>query len=85
MNGDPERGKDPLRDLGLKGGEFEFEPNRDEPLEMGEAVPEQWPFADLLGRQRASEAARSNRFVVPSAFVEPERAEQTMATLYSSM
>jgi hypothetical protein len=30
---------------------------------------------------RASEAARSKRLVVPSAFVDPERAEHTMATL----
>jgi len=47
--GDVERGNDPLRDLGLKGGELGFEPNRGEPLEMGVAAPEQWPFTDLLG------------------------------------
>jgi hypothetical protein len=33
----------------------------------------------------ASDAARSNRFVVPSAFVDPERAEHTTATLWLSM
>ena len=39
--------------------------------------------ADLVrvGRARASEAARSSRFVVPSALVDPERAEHTTATL----
>lgn len=34
-----------------------------------------------LGRCNASPAARRRRFVVPSALVEPERAEQTTATL----
>ena len=34
-----------------------------------------------LGRRSASSAARRRRFVVPSALVEPERAEQTTATL----
>ena len=33
----------------------------------------------------ASDAARSNRFVVPSAFVDPERAEHTTATLWLSI
>ena len=33
-----ERGKDPLRDLGLRGGEHE--PNRDTLLERGIVVPE---------------------------------------------
>lgn len=81
--GDVERGEDPLRDLGLKGGEHD--PNRDMLLETGVAAPELWRLADLVGRRSASEAARSKRFVVPSAFVEPDRAEQTTATLYSSM
>ena len=81
--GDVERGDDPLRDLELEGGEHE--PNRDMLLETGVAVPELWSLADLFGRRSASEAARSKRFVVPRAFVEPDRAEQTTATLYSSM
>lgn len=34
------------------------------------------------GRVNASAAARSRRLVVPSALVDPERAEQTTATLY---
>lgn len=39
----------------------------------------------LLVRCSASLAARSKRFVVPSALVEPERAEHTIATLCWSM
>ena len=35
----------------------------------------------LDGRCLAAAAALSNRFVVPSALVDPERAEQTTATL----
>lgn len=35
----------------------------------------------LEGRCFASAAALSKRLVVPSALVDPERAEQTMATL----
>ncbi len=35
----------------------------------------------LLVRCKASEAAFSRRFVVPKAFVDPDRAEQTIATL----
>ena len=80
---DVEGGKEPLRGFGLKGGEHE--PNRDMLLERGICVPELWPLADLVGRRSASEAARSKRLVVPSAFVEPDRAEQTTATLYSLM
>lgn len=38
------------------------------------------PFIERLGLS-ASSAARSKRFVVPSALVDPERAEHTMATL----
>ena len=44
------------------------------------------PFAEVIelflsGRRRASEAAWIKRLVVPSAFVDPDRAEQTTATL----
>lgn len=39
----------------------------------------------LAGRCLASAAALSKRLVVPSALVDPERAEQTMATLCWSM
>jgi hypothetical protein len=35
-------------------------------------------------RRSASDAARSRRLVVPSALVEPERAEQMMASLCRS-
>jgi hypothetical protein len=51
---------------------------------MGVAAPELDELA-ALGRCSASDAARKRRLVVPSAFVEPERAEQTMATLWLSM
>ena len=42
---------------------------------------------DALGFElrRASDAACKSKFVVPNAFVEPERAEQTMAILCLSM
>ena len=52
------------------------------PIETGVANPE-----DPTGFDRgfnASDAARSNRFVVPNAFVDPDRAEQTTATLWLS-
>lgn len=39
---------------------------------------------DACRGRNASDAALSRRFVVPRAFVEPERAEQTMASLWSS-
>lgn len=50
------------------------------PLTCGVPVPE---IIELfLGRRRrASEAAWMRRLVVPSAFVDPDRAEQTIATL----
>lgn len=35
----------------------------------------------MLGRWSASSAARNNKLVVPSAFVEPDRAEHTTTTL----
>lgn len=41
--------------------------------------------AFLLRVGRTSETARRSRFVVPSAFVDPERAEHTTATLLPSM
>jgi hypothetical protein len=53
------------------------------PVETGVANPED-PTSFVRGFN-ASDAARSNRFVVPSAFVDPERAEHTMATLWLSM
>ena len=40
------------------------------------------PFASASGmRCRASSAALKSRLVVPNAFVEPERAEHTIASL----
>ena len=75
--------------VGVIGGDCEWSllerysltPNM--PIETGVANPE-----DPTGFGRgfnASVAARSNRFVVPSAFVDPERAEQTTTTLWLSM
>lgn len=76
----------------MAGGEAEPEY---EPLRLGVPLsdcdvlrkrpcPFSWgvPFAEFkfLGR-RASEAAWIRRLVVPSAFVDPDRAEQTIATL----
>lgn len=50
------------------------------PLVTGVVTPDlQCVLVD--DRCRASAAALSNRFVVPSALVDPERAEQTTATL----
>ena len=74
--------------VGVIGGDCEWSllewyplvPNK--PIETGVAKPE-----DPTGFVRdfnASDAARSNRFVVPNAFVDPERAEHTMATLWLS-
>lgn len=59
-------------------------PTPNKPLEMGVAAPEPDEPA-AFGRRNASDAARKRRLVVPSAFVEPERAEQTTATLCLSM
>jgi hypothetical protein len=53
------------------------------PLETGVANPED-PTVLFRGFN-ASDAARSNKFVVPSAFVDPERAEHTTATLWLSI
>lgn len=55
------------------------------PLETGVRVPvpgvsEGLPLA-FVGRRSASAEARKRRLVVPNAFVDPERAEQTIATL----
>jgi hypothetical protein len=48
----------------------------------GVIVPEvALPFEEEPLRCRASDAARRRRLVVPKAFVVPERAEHTMATL----
>lgn len=69
-----------------------YTPNR--PRETGVMVPVPGvstelflPFVVPLAvvRRSASAEARSSRLVVPSAFVDPERAEHTMATLCWSM
>jgi len=84
--GDEER----LLVLGLVGGLsllfplVTLPPTPNKLREIGVAAPEPDEPA-ALGRRSASDAARKRRLVVPSAFVEPERAEQTIATLCSSM
>ena len=72
--------------VGVIGGDCEWSryplaPNM--PTETGVANPED-PTGFFRGFS-ASDAARSNRFVVPSAFVDPERAEHTTATLWLSI
>lgn len=82
---DDDRGDEILRSLeGGVGGECE-RPNMLVPFPFaGVTVPV--PGKATLGRfGRTSEQARRSRFVVPSAFVDPDRAEQTMATLFPSM
>jgi len=67
---------DPLRDGGSVGGDCE---QGNEPLETGVVVP---GVLVVLPRWcSASDAARNSRLVVPRSFVDPERAEHTMATL----
>jgi hypothetical protein len=71
--------------VGVLGGDGEssilvlhpLAPNK--PIETGVADPDD-PAGFVRGFN-TSDAARSSRFVVPSAFVEPERAEHTMTTL----
>lgn len=77
--------------LGLVGGLWlwslllPFEgPTPNRPLDIGVVMPDTEDPADFV-RRNASDAARSSRFVVPSALVDAERAEQTMATLLSSI
>jgi len=50
----------------------------------GVAAPDCTGDEARIGRRRASDAARRSRLVVPNALVEPERAEQTMASLCRS-
>lgn len=79
-----DRGKELLRSLapGVSGGDLE----RKSELDIGVALPVVGELAvDPFGRESASDAARRRRLVVPKAFVEPDRAEQTTATLLPSM
>ena len=48
---------------------------------MGVMAPPPKVPLDFAGLVKASEEARRRRLVVPRAFVDPDRAEQTMATL----
>lgn len=74
------RGEDELRARGLSKGDCVCETREDREGVICPGVSE-----GLFVRWRASLAARRRRFVVPSALVEPDRAEQTMATLCWSM
>lgn len=89
--GDPSRAEDPLRARGLDGGEVDCGGVVEEPktlLVTGVMMPGVSTLPLRLGpegpRRRASDAALRRRLVVPSALVEPERAEHTTATLLSS-
>ena len=73
--GESERGDDLLHRLGVP-------PRNGVKVPLG--VVEPGVSARLREDCRACEAAWSNKFVVPKALVEPERAEQTMATLWWS-
>ena len=78
-NGESDFGELLLRGRGLASGELN---DSLEKSPFGVVVPVFVPEAsEPRGRFRASEAAFRRRFVVPRAFVEPERAEQTTATL----
>lgn len=68
-----------VRRTGVRGGEKEGGVGANA-ADQGEVMPGVWAVEDCLGAS-ASEAAFNNKFVVPSAFVEPDRAEQTTATL----
>jgi hypothetical protein len=50
---------------------------------MGVMAPPPEVPLDFSGLVKASEEARRRRLVVPWDFVDPERAEQTIATLWS--
>jgi hypothetical protein len=78
--GDGDLGEDRLRGRGLSGNEGISEQDipRKSPFVIGVAKPE---VVFLCGRRSASEAARKSKFVVPRALVDPDRAEQTIATL----
>ena len=76
--GEGERGDETPRSLDASSdGLSEDRPKR--LLDDGVAVPDVYVLFD--GLCKASDAARSSRLVVPSAFVEPDRAEHTTATL----
>lgn len=69
-------------EVGVSGGEPVREHRKIRESVSGVAAPDSaGDKADGGGRRRASDAARRRRLVVPSALVEPERAEQTIASL----
>lgn len=71
----------------MSGGEFARKLRRMRESVKGVVAPESIGDAGVEAggaRCRASDAARKRRLVVPSALVEPERAEQTIASLCRS-
>ena len=76
--GDPER-DEPSENVPLRGGEEPLVEQLPQKLFAGVWVP--GVDGTVRGGRRASAAARRSRFVVPRAFVEPDLAEQTMASL----
>lgn len=69
-------------EIGVSGGEPARELRQIRESVSGVAAPDSTgDKADGGVRRRASDAARRRRFVVPNALVEPERAEQTIASL----
>jgi len=76
---DADRLREALRLIGVRGGEKEGGVG---PHWADQAVftPAVW-VTDAWQGVIASDAALRSRFVVPRAFVEPDRAEQTTATL----
>jgi hypothetical protein len=66
------------------GGESVREPRQIRESVSGVAAPDITGDKTGAGRRRASDAARRRRLVVPSALLEPERAEQTIASLNRS-
>jgi hypothetical protein len=69
---------------GVSGGELARELQGMRESIKGVAVPDRTGDDAGGARCRASDAARKRRLVVPSCLVEPERAEQTIASLCRS-
>ena len=68
---------------GVEGGDCEFIRPKSPRAPFGVTAPDVGVDLDF-GRDNASDAALRRRLVVPRAFVDPDRAEHTMATLFES-
>lgn len=80
--GDEDR-EDELRARGLPGievSEYDIPRNKRFPFVNGVVISDETDDF-LFGRHNASEAACNSRLVVPSALVDPDLAEHTIATL----